>query len=411
MKGSSAQSSRPTRGAYTVLGVAAIVALGACAGGESSGSPAVDAAATVDAATIHDAPTPTDAASCPSGTVACGLDCVEVAIDERHCGACDHGCGDGLACGDGHCTIAMSGDGGGRWRYRRAIAITGSIVGPQVDYVVPVVVDTRGLVEAGTLQATGADLRFAAADGIELPWWTASNVISDQATLWLRVPAIPVGGAIVYLYYGNPAASAGWSWNSGPRTFDFFDDFEGAALDAQRWSAGQRYGLPTQQGGQLAFYEWTAVNGQVDGDEVQTARTFAGSRVAEFGLTLTLTPQPTWRSQELLVRIGAAEDVSTAATAQVVAGWWSNGARDCAPANGVYAGRAQVDAAAGRYRLYLGSTLCAEKPLAATSAPYVFNVAIEGGWGWTALDLAGFRVRAFADPEPLAGPPGAEEVL
>ena len=76
MKGSPAQSSRPTRGAYTVLGVAAIVALGACAGGESSGSPAVDAAATVDAATIHDASTPTDAASCPSGTVACGLDCV-----------------------------------------------------------------------------------------------------------------------------------------------------------------------------------------------------------------------------------------------------------------------------------------------------------------------------------------------
>lgn len=357
---------------------------------------------------------------CPVDRVACAGACVDPARDDDHCGAradctgvnAGATCGEGLSCIEGACAIALSGSGGGRWGYRRVVPIAGSIGGDQSGYAVPVTVDTAALVNAGTLQASGADLRFATPDGTELPWWSEAAVVGHQARLWVRVPSIRSAGTHVYLYYGNPAAVVVATYHdSGVHTFDLFDDFDGLALDVERWHAGQFYGLPTQVDGRLHLYSSCPNNGCIDADEIRTVATFAGSTVAEFVMTMNTAPQPSWRSQEAIVRIGAPDTVSNQPLAQVITGWWSNGVRDCPATNGAYLGRAEVDGAGGTYRLRLGAAVCGEKPMPASSQPYVFAVALEGGWGTTALDLDDFRVRRFVDPEPIAGPPGAEQAL
>jgi hypothetical protein len=67
------------------------------------------------------------------------------------------------------------------------------------------------------------DLRFTAMDGVTLlPYWMETP-ISDNATFWVKVSDnLTAQSAIIYLYYGNPAAN---STSNGTATFDFYDDF------------------------------------------------------------------------------------------------------------------------------------------------------------------------------------------
>jgi len=66
-------------------------------------------------------------------------------------------------------------------------------------------------------------VRFTAMDGVTLlPCWMETP-ISDNATFWVKVSDnLSTQSAIIYLYYGNPAAN---STSNGTATFDFFDDF------------------------------------------------------------------------------------------------------------------------------------------------------------------------------------------
>jgi hypothetical protein len=67
------------------------------------------------------------------------------------------------------------------------------------------------------------DVRFTAMDGVTLlPYWMETP-ISDNATFWVKVSDnLSTQSAIIYLYYGNPAAN---STSNGTATFDFYDDF------------------------------------------------------------------------------------------------------------------------------------------------------------------------------------------
>ena len=352
-----------------------------------------------------------DAPTCTAPQMNCEVGCVDGSSDEQHCGACDRRCESGFACVASTCEITFDGGGGAPWRYRRAIAITGTASGDQVDYVVSVRLDTAALVAAGSLSSNAADLRFATASGEALPWWTEGPMVSSVALFRVRVPTILSTGATIYAYYGNPSAVPDAGWNNGPRTFDFFDDFEGPSLDAGRWAMGQVYEQPEQRDGQLRFYEWTAQNGDADGQEIVTRATFTGSRVAELELTLDARPNPAWASQQMFSRVGAPDTVSLLPRATVWSGWWSNGVRDCAATNGSYRALVQVDLRAHMYRLVLGDAVCGEKLILDNGDPYTFNLGIEGGWGSMALDVSGYRVRAFADPEPRVAAPGPEEAL
>jgi len=84
------------------------------------------------------------------------------------------------------------------------------------------------------------DIRFADSNGSTLlSHWRESYTTATSATFWVKVPSIPSGTKIIYMYYGSGAAS---SASDGDATFEFFDDFEDG--DISDWS---QYGSGTVQ--------------------------------------------------------------------------------------------------------------------------------------------------------------------
>ena len=84
------------------------------------------------------------------------------------------------------------------------------------------------------------DLRFTSSDGITLlPIWveavegTSPNRV---AYVWVKVSDNLDSNVDIYCYYGNNSAS---NVSNGDDTFDFFDDFEGTALDSDKWDSIQ----------------------------------------------------------------------------------------------------------------------------------------------------------------------------
>jgi hypothetical protein len=89
---------------------------------------------------------------------------------------------------------------------------------------------------AGHILADFKDIRFTAADAqTPLPYYreSISGASPKQvATFWVRVPQLPKDGVKIYIYYGNTQAP---DLSSPKDTFDFYDDFKNADLDADVW--------------------------------------------------------------------------------------------------------------------------------------------------------------------------------
>lgn len=91
------------------------------------------------------------------------------------------------------------------------------------------------------MQSDFDDLRFVGSDGkTQLSYWIESKVDNSQATIWIRMPSIPAGASLIYMYYGNNSVSSG---SNGKNVFGFFDDFS-ASLDTTIWE-----GLLAQRSG------------------------------------------------------------------------------------------------------------------------------------------------------------------
>jgi len=82
------------------------------------------------------------------------------------------------------------------------------------------------------MQEDFSDIWFACANGTELNYWIESYTVSTQATVWVKVPYIPTEGTTIYMVYGDPTATPE---SNGEATFEFFDDFNGDALDTDKW--------------------------------------------------------------------------------------------------------------------------------------------------------------------------------
>ncbi len=123
------------------------------------------------------------------------------------------------------------------WAYRSAVTITNSSGGTLTNFQVHVTLDAS--FNFSKALSTGADLRVANSDGTTLlSFWTESwNQAGSSASIWVKIPSIPIAGTTIYLYYGNPAATSAAS--SGSATFDFFDDFEGTpTAPSSYWTLG-----------------------------------------------------------------------------------------------------------------------------------------------------------------------------
>jgi predicted GH43/DUF377 family glycosyl hydrolase len=93
------------------------------------------------------------------------------------------------------------------WHYRNAVIVTNTAGSVLTDYQVRITLDDS--FDFTKAESDGNDIRITDTDGLTLiPFWLESwdNVLL-QASIWMKVPLIPMGGTTLYLYYGNPDAS------------------------------------------------------------------------------------------------------------------------------------------------------------------------------------------------------------
>ena len=136
--------------------------------------------------------------------------------------------------------------------YRRAIEITSDASNnAYAEFQVAVDVPTAALVAAGKAKYNGDDFRFKDAAGNNLSYWFDPLDYDQLSTrFWVKVPTLPVGSTTIYMYYGNPSA-AGVA--NGEATFNLFDSFESAGVDALKWD---QFGINTNislSGGKCTF--------------------------------------------------------------------------------------------------------------------------------------------------------------
>ncbi|BFT95235.1 hypothetical protein MNSC_12430 [Minisyncoccus archaeophilus] len=128
------------------------------------------------------------------------------------------------------------------YQYSKSHTIIGSTSGAVTDYQMKFRIyrttgtDSGDTVYLGSkVDSTYKDIYFTANDKITpLSYWIESSD-TTSATVWVKIPSIPVSPdtATIYLYYGNPSAV---SASNGDNTFIFFDHFDGTSLDAGKWS-------------------------------------------------------------------------------------------------------------------------------------------------------------------------------
>lgn len=128
--------------------------------------------------------------------------------------------------------------------YSTGLHVDGTSYGDQTNYPMLLTVNKGiGTNVPGTIYLNGHvenwpyDIRFTKADSItELDFWRESYNASAM-TVWVELDTIPASPVRTDLYIHYSKVGEGDASN-GTKTFDFFDDFSGTALDAQ-WGEDQ----------------------------------------------------------------------------------------------------------------------------------------------------------------------------
>jgi len=123
------------------------------------------------------------------------------------------------------------------WNYRQEITLTNNTASDLTDYQVKLELDASKVGAHFDWARMGADLRFYDENGNELSYYIESwDETGKQAIIWVKVGLIPASStAKIKMYYGNSEAV---SESDGEAVFEFFDDFEGASLDTNKWTEG-----------------------------------------------------------------------------------------------------------------------------------------------------------------------------
>lgn len=127
----------------------------------------------------------------------------------------------------------LSADNSGCWSRRAPLAISNFQPDFQVKVTIPYDAD---------MQADFDDIRFFDETGrTELPYWIEKKTDGVSADVWLKTGA----NNTVTLYYGNPSAAGGVN---GTAVFEFFDDFNGSAVDTTKWTVTNGTGFSVSGG-------------------------------------------------------------------------------------------------------------------------------------------------------------------
>lgn len=137
------------------------------------------------------------------------------------------------------------------WSYRKSHEIANA-TGAGTNYQVRITVHNGSSSDSGSdvyidnkTQADFDDIRFTDDDGSTLlDYWLEEKVDSDNAEFWFEVQDdLSSSNQTVYIYYGNDGVS---SVSNGDNTFLFFDDFNDASLDSDKWYSD--YGKTVTEG-------------------------------------------------------------------------------------------------------------------------------------------------------------------
>ncbi|OGD78349.1 hypothetical protein A2368_03675 [Candidatus Collierbacteria bacterium RIFOXYB1_FULL_49_13] len=115
------------------------------------------------------------------------------------------------------------------WQYRKRIDITNGSGSALTDFQSSFTIDTT---DTTKFQSNCNDIRVTDITGKLLPFWIEENNpgCNNAATkIWTKIPSIPTSGSAIYIYYGNPTATA-YPDMSGKKVFPYFEDFNGSSL-------------------------------------------------------------------------------------------------------------------------------------------------------------------------------------
>jgi len=123
------------------------------------------------------------------------------------------------------------------WKYRSELSISNSNVDTLLEHQVKYIINTQDLVISNKAEIDGSDLRITNAMGTQLGFWFDPTTFNTTGTeIWIKADSIFPDPVItnLYLFYGNAGVSPA---SSATATFEFFDDFNGAALNTTKWNS------------------------------------------------------------------------------------------------------------------------------------------------------------------------------
>ncbi|MCX6355671.1 MAG: DUF2341 domain-containing protein [Candidatus Aureabacteria bacterium] len=93
------------------------------------------------------------------------------------------------------------------WGYRKPITLSNS-GSALTDYQVLLTMNTEELIPA-KMRSDGGDIRFTDSDEITLiNCWIKSGINTASTKIWVKVPSVPAGSKMIYVYYGNSGAGS-----------------------------------------------------------------------------------------------------------------------------------------------------------------------------------------------------------
>ncbi len=134
--------------------------------------------------------------------------------------------------------LVKAGDFPDSWNSRIVILIENS-GSKLLDYQVRVEIPYSETSFWSKVQPDAKDVRFVDSDGkTPLYYWISDwDYLNHKMIAWVKIPQIPHGAKVIYLYFNNPLSSGvgwhikpenpsiGWYAGDGDKTFVFFDDF------------------------------------------------------------------------------------------------------------------------------------------------------------------------------------------
>jgi hypothetical protein len=103
------------------------------------------------------------------------------------------------------------------WQYRSVVTVDNSAVSSVTNLPIKFILDTATLITDNKLKSDCSDIRLTDSDGVTLlPVYMETNSCNSVASVFYgKVPSIASASTTtIYLYYGNPSASANFSWDN-----------------------------------------------------------------------------------------------------------------------------------------------------------------------------------------------------